>query len=236
MLSVGGFTQDCLLSSVVPPQSLVVFHLLAPQCTLVVVVNLLHCILNLCPKILFVYYNGIFSISLKSNVVLKTKRLASWISNFELPSAWFRSWYAVWAGTVSDQLFSKIVVLSFFFYTTGLVFKNCAGRNCPPCQSWCWYEYDSKLPACSNVFLVCHEKLNRSPGLSAISTCSYPSWHSALRIPNVLLASVGRAPTRVARSLHLSMVVSTHITWDRKSLLIFLDLPQSGRLENWLGD
>ena len=98
-----------------------------------------------------------------------------------------------------------------FFYNTGLVFKNCAGRNCPPCQSWCWYEYDSKLPARSNVFLVCHEKLNRSPGLSAISTCSYPSWHSALRIPNVLLASVGRAPTRVARSLHLSMVVSTHM-------------------------
>ena len=78
MLSVGGFTQDCLLSSVVPPQSLVVFHLLAPQCTLVVVVNLLHCILNLCPKILFVYYNGIFSISLKSNVVLNTKRLAGY--------------------------------------------------------------------------------------------------------------------------------------------------------------
>ena len=77
MLSVGGFTQDCLLSSVVPPQSLVVFHLLAPQCTLVVV-NLLHCILNLCPKILFVYYNEIFSISLKSNVVLNTKRLVGY--------------------------------------------------------------------------------------------------------------------------------------------------------------
>ena len=80
------------------------------------------------------------------------------------------------------------------FYNAGLVFKNCAGRNCPPCQSWCWYEYDSKLPACSNVFLVCHEKLNRSPGLSAISTCSYPSWHSALRIPNVLLASMVAPP------------------------------------------
>ena len=104
-----------------------------------------------------------------------------------------------------------LACLSSFFYNTGLVFKNCGGRNCPPCQSWCLYEYDSKLPACSNVFLVCHEKLNRSPGLSAISTCSYPSWHSALRIPNVLFASVGRAPTRVARSIHLSMVVSTHM-------------------------
>ena len=78
MLPVGGFTQDCLLSSVVPPQSLVVFHLLAPQCTLVVVVKLLHCILNLCPKIFFVYYNGIFPIFLKSNVVLNTKRLAGY--------------------------------------------------------------------------------------------------------------------------------------------------------------
>ena len=64
MLPVGGFTQDCLLSSVVPPQPLVVFHLLAHQCTLVMVVNLLHCILNLCPKILFVDFYGIFSISL----------------------------------------------------------------------------------------------------------------------------------------------------------------------------
>ena len=45
---------------------------------MVVVVKLLHCILNLCPKIFFVYYNGIFPIFLKSNVVLNTKRLAGY--------------------------------------------------------------------------------------------------------------------------------------------------------------
>ena len=99
---------------------------------------------------------------------------------------------AVQEFNIASWLPKPLLAFCPFFYNTGLVFKNCAGRNCPPCQSWCWYEYDSKLPACSNVFLVCHEKLNRSPGLSAISTCSYPSWHSALRIPNVLFASVGR--------------------------------------------
>ena len=135
---------------------------------------------------------------------------------------------------IASWLTNPLLAFLFFFYNTGLVFKNCAGRNCPPCQSWCWYEYDSKLPACSNVFLVCHEKLNRSPGLSAISTCSYPSWHSALRIPNVLLASMV-APPPVLLGPSISPWLCP-LTWGRMSLLIFLDLPQSGRLENWLGD
>ena len=115
MLPVGGFTQDCLLSSVVPPQSLVVFHLLAPQCTLVVVVNLLHCILNLCPKIFFVYYNGIFPIFLKSNVVLNTKRLAGYPT---LSSQGLGFVADMQFGRVQSQInFSpKLSLCPFFFY------------------------------------------------------------------------------------------------------------------------
>ena len=109
MLPVGGFTQDCLLSSVVPPQSL------APQCTLVVMVNLLHCILNLCPKILFVYYNGIFSISFKSNVVLNTKRLAGYPT---LSSQGLGFVADMQFGRVQSQInFSqKLSFCPFFFY------------------------------------------------------------------------------------------------------------------------